>query len=340
MKKVIIRSFQIFCMLILLVSCNNKKEQLKDINDVNVKITEKNDLTLENTMAIHTLKNNETSASFKTKGAEMISFKTDDLEYVWQADPEVWPRHAPILFPIVGRLKDHEYTYKDKTYPMKQHGFARDNDFKVVEKTETSITFEQVATDESKTIYPFDFVLQVKYILEGKSLQTEYIVKNPSTSEDLYFTIGAHPGFNCPFEEGQKRNEYQLVFDEKISPKFHSNVKGLYEGDTYEVFEEDGIMKLPDTIFDKGSLTFNPNKFSKVIFVHEPTQKKYLSVEFKGFPYLGIWSPNDSSPFVCIEPWYGIADRKDHNKDYRQKDGVMKLAPNDTFNCSFSIEIL
>ncbi|APY09631.1 hypothetical protein BWZ20_07905 [Winogradskyella sp. J14-2] len=291
-------------------------------------------------MSVYTLKNNEISASFNTIGAEMISFNTDSLEYVWQADPKIWPRYAPILFPIVGRLKDHEYTYKGKTYPMKQHGFARDNDFEVIEKTEISITFEQVATQKSKTIYPFDYVLQVKYTLEGKTLHTEYIVKNPSASKDLYFTIGAHPAFNCPFEDGQKRNEYQLVFDEKISPKFHSNVKGLYEGDTYEIFEEAGVMKLPDTIFDKGSLTFNPNKFSKVTFVHEPTQKQYLSVDFKGFPYLGIWSKNQDSPFVCIEPWYGIADRKDHSKDYTQKEGIMKLAPNETFNCSFSIEIL
>tara|TARA_R110002049_G_scaffold18043_3_gene69425 strand:+ start:10879 stop:11523 length:645 start_codon:yes stop_codon:yes gene_type:complete len=209
-----------------------------------------------------------------------------------------------------------------------------------LKKTETSITFEQTATEKSKKIYPFDFVLQVRYSLKGKTLQTEYIVKNPSVSEDLYFSIGAHPAFNCPFEEGQKRDEYQLVFDKKIAPQFQSNVDGLYEGNTHDIFKEKGIMELSDTIFDNGSLALNPNVFSEVTFVHKPTQKAYLSVSFKDFPFLGIWSTDSTSPFVCIEPWYGIADRKDHDKDYTKKEGVQKLNPQSTFKCAFSITIL
>ena len=288
----------------------------------------------------YTLANKHLTATIKTKGAELASLKTETLEYIWQANPKVWPRHSPILFPIVGRLVDHEFTYNGETYKMKQHGFARDFDFKVIKHSSSSITFEQTSTKVSKTIYPFDFILQVTYTLIDNSLTIKYDVKNPSDTKNLYFSIVAHPAFNCPLEPNQKRNEYQLVFDKELSPKAHLNSNGLYEDDTVSVFNEKGVMELPDTIFDKNSLTFNPNPFSKVTLVHKPTKKKYVRVSFNNFPYLGIWSTDNKSKFVCIEPWYGIADRKDHNKDITQKEGIIKLEPNKNFECSFSIDVL
>jgi len=129
---------------------------------------------------MHTIKNNQLEVTINTKGAELASLKTSAMEFMWQADPAVWSRHAPILFPIVGRLKDHEYNYENKTYKMGQHGFARDKDFKVIKKSKNSILFELIATSKSKEIYPFDFILQVNYSISEKSLKTEYIVKNPS----------------------------------------------------------------------------------------------------------------------------------------------------------------
>jgi len=286
----------------------------------------------------HLLKNNKLTVSINTKGAELASIKTDALEYMWQADPKIWSKHAPLLFPIVGRLVDHEYVYDGKTYVMSQHGFARDNDFMVIAKTENSITFEQIATTKSKEIYPFDFILNVKYTLLGTKLITEYIVKNPSNDKDLYFSIGAHPAFSCPFEKGQKRSDYQLIFDEKAMPEAYITHKGLYEGNTTTVFSESGIINITDKLFDNDSFTFNPNPFSKVTFKYEPTQKEYVSITFKNFPYLGIWSKKNVAPFVCIEPWHGIADRKNHNKEYIQKEGIEKLAPQGIFSCSFTIE--
>ncbi len=320
--------------IIFMMSCNIRKEKEETI----VENLDKKEKPLI-TAPIHTLKNEQLTVTIKTKGAELVGLKTDDLEYIWQADPKVWPRHSPLLFPIVGRLVDHEYIYNGKTYSMKQHGFARNYDFEIIAKTENSILFEQIATNKSKEIYPFDFILNVKYTLSGTKLITEYIVKNPSNDKDLYFSIGAHPAFSCPFEKGQKRSDYQLVFDKKIAPKAHINNKGLYEGSTSTVFSENGIINVTDTLFDNDSFTFNPNPFSKVTFVHKPTQKEYLSVLFKNFPYLGIWSKKNVAPFVCIEPWHGIADRKNHNKDYTQKEGVEKLTPQGVFSCSFTIEI-
>jgi len=288
---------------------------------------------------MHTLKSEQLTVSIQTKGAELVGLKTDALEYLWQADPNIWPRHAPLLFPIVGRLVDHEYTYNGKIYSMKQHGFARNNDFELIAKTENSILFEQIATTKSKEIYPFDFILNVKYTLLDTKLITEYIVKNPSDNKNLYFSIGAHPAFSCPFEKGQKRSDYQLIFDKKAIPEAYIAHEGLYEGNTTTVFSESGIINIADKLFDKDSFTFNPNPFSKVTFKHKPTQKEYLSITFKNYPYLGIWSKKNVAPFVCIEPWHGIADKKNHTKDFTEKEGVKKLAPQGVFNCSFTIEI-
>ncbi|WP_452224012.1 aldose 1-epimerase family protein [Lacinutrix chionoecetis] len=321
------------CLFALILSCNDAKQKPE------VKTKSKTENLIES-MAIHTISNDNLKVSIKTKGAELTSIKVDTTEYLWQGNPEFWNRQSPILFPIVGRLKDHEYTYNGKTYKMPQHGFARDNEFHVVAKSKNSITFEQIATETSKAIYPFDFVLQIQYVIHDKTLAVNYLVKNPSAKDDLYFSIGAHPAFNCPIEKGQKRSEYQLVFDTDAMPKTQDKDDGLYKDQWTQYFKEPGILELPNTVFDEGSLTFNPNPFSKVTFVHKPTNKQYLSVTFKDFPYLGIWSINNKSPFVCIEPWFGIADHVNHNKDYKRKEGVLKLAPNKTFTSSYTIEIL
>jgi galactose mutarotase-like enzyme len=324
--------FLVITILFLFVSCTSKVKK-----EGNTKVKESTPKF--ETKLVHTLKNHVLTVAIKTTGAELASIKSNGLEYVWQADPEVWPRHAPILFPIVGPLNDHEYKFMGKVYKMPQHGFARDHDFVVIEKTPTNIVFEQRATESSKSIYPFDFVLQVRYTLKEKSLITEYSVSNPSETEDLYFSIGAHPAFNAPFEENQKRNEYELIFDTVLPPTSLDKMDELIT-DNYSVLNEAGVISLADNIFDKGALIFNPNPFSKVSFVHKPTQKAYMSVLFKNYPYLGIWSMNNAAKFVCIEPWHGIKDSKNHNKEFTQKEGVKKLVARENFSCSFTVDIL
>jgi len=272
-------------------------------------------------------------------GAELSSIKKDDLEYLWQADVKCWGRHAPILFPIVGRLLDDEYNYKGVTYSMGQHGFARDQDFKVVKKTTNSMTFELVSDEDLYQVYPFDFVLQVKYTLVDATLQVEYLVKNPSTHDDLLFSIGAHPAFSCPIEKGQNRAEYQLKFDLETAPVAYLAENAYYNGETVEVISPNGVLNLSDTLFDRGSLTFRPNSFAKAALIHRPSGKEYLSMSFENYPYLAIWSKDQWSPFVCIEPWHGIADHINHNKELSQKTGVIRLTPEKQFMCSYKIEI-
>lgn len=288
----------------------------------------------------HFLKNELLNVIINEKGAELASLKSNGNEYIWQANPKFWARHAPILFPIVGRLIDNEFTYHGKSYNMKQHGFARDSDFELIDTTNNSIAFELLSSEKSKEIFPFDFRLQVVYTVVQKSLKIEYTVINASEKNDLYFSIGAHPAFNCPFEPGHHKNEYQLIFDASLAPGSENILDGLRTSETSKVFEQRGELMLHKKIFDNDALIFNPNPFSKITFVHEPSQKEYLSVAFKNYPYLGIWSSNGDAPFVCIEPWQGITDHKDHNKEFSQKEGVIKLLPNKTFNCEFTIEVL
>ena len=171
-------------------------------------------------------------------------------------------------------------------------------------------------------------------------LNVEYLVKNPSRKEDLYFSIGAHPGFNCPLENNHKRNEYQLVFDTKAKPISHDKKGGLFNGNFTQYFEEEGVLKITDTTFNKGALVFKPNPFSKATLVHKSTGKTYLSLSFKGFPYLGIWSARKANTtFVCIEPWYGLADYASHDKELTKKEGIQRLEANSIFKASYQIEI-
>jgi galactose mutarotase-like enzyme len=269
--------------------------------------------------------------------------KSKKIEYLWNGNPEYWNRHAPVLFPIVGKLIDNEYFYNEKTFHLGQHGFARDYEFKVIEQSETSITFELKSNMQTLENYPFEFVLHIKYTLLENQVKTEYFVLNPSHSEDLYFSIGAHPAFNCPFEENQQRSEYQLIFDNDQTPESLDKDAGIALNKTYPIFKEKGFLTVSDDIFDKDALIFAPNPFSEVTFMHQPTQKKYLKIKFQNFPFLGIWSSKKSSkisPFVCIEPWHGIADFSNHTKEFTQKKGIIKLSPSMIFECNFVIEIL
>ena len=287
----------------------------------------------------HILNNDFLKVIVNEKGAELSSLSTSEREYIWQANPDFWARHAPILFPVVGRLIDHEYFYKNKAYTMHQHGFARDSNFKVIESKTTHMVLELNANDKTKKLFPFDFKLQVTYTLVQSSVRVEYRILNPSEHEDLYFSIGAHPAFNCPFESEHHRNEYQLVFDRALEPESETIVEGFRVSETTKVFEHKGKLMVNDSIFDNDALIFNPNPFSKVSFIHEPSQKEYLSVVFKNFPYLGIWSSGKEAPFLCIEPWHGITDHKKHTKELSQKEGIIRLLPGKTFSCEFTIEV-
>ena len=285
-----------------------------------------------------TIQNNYLTVEISKLGAELTSIRSATMEYLWQADPNVWPKHSPLLFPIVGALNDKMYTYERSTYSMQRHGFASDVTFEVVERSTDYITLEYTATAETKTNYPFDFKLQVLYRLHKNKVLVRYTVKNTMDTEPLPFSIGAHPAFKVPFKPGQERNDYALVFHRDLSPKTKLKKNGRYVNEYRTIFKRPGILSLSDSLFNDGALAFEHNPFTKVSFVHIPTNKIYLSIKFRKFPYLGIWSVNDTANFVCIEPWHGIGDNAGHNGDLKQKEGIITLEPGKTFRCQFTVE--
>lgn len=287
----------------------------------------------------YTLENDFLTATFKTSGAELISLEDKNgIEFIWNGDPEHWNRHTPVLFPIVGGLKDNTFFVEGEKFEMKQHGFARNSDFSVVLHTEDTLVFELTSNEETLKNYPFEFTLQIQYTLNNKSLDTKYIVNNPSNQE-LLFSIGAHPAYTCPFRDDHTREEYVLVFDKDEAPKSQLLENGSRTGETIKVFNQNAVLDLPKTVFDNDAIVLNPNPFSEVSFIHEPSGKTYMSVRFDHFPFLGIWSPSQEAPFVCIEPWQGIADHVEHNQELKDKEGIITLEAKKQFSCNYTVTI-
>lgn len=327
-KKGLKKQFILLLLIIILIGC--KKSISKENNN---KLEQK-------TEGVYQISNDTLQVSIKSFGAELTSIQHNSREYIWQGNPDFWKHQSPTLFPIVGRLVNHEYQLNGKTYKMNFHGFAWKRNFKLTEKTKKSITLELSSTKKIKKQYPYNFILKIKYTVKGNKLVVNYNVINPSIEEELFFSIGGHPAFNIPLEEGQKRNDYQLVFDTDAMPKSRNKDGGLFIDSYTQFFEEPGILKIQDTTFNSGALVFNPNPFSKTSLVYKPTNNKFFTLDFKDFPYLGIWSANKpNAPFVCVEPWYGVAESIHHNQEFTSKEGIQKLKPKQEFNATYSIII-
>ena len=278
------------------------------------------------------IKNSFIKAQIKSFGAELNSLQkiTNNFEYIWQADSKYWARHSPVLFPIVGRLKDDIYFYKDKKYNLSQHGFARDKEFELVKKEEDFIEFVLKSDERTFKIYPFLFELNISYKLDKTKLIISYKIKNRS-EDSIYFSIGAHPAFNIldgdflEFENVEKAKRYFL------------NEKGLVYKDEELSFIENKLF-LDENIFKNDALIFNDLSI-KSINLRDKNNNKILKVEFERFPYLGIWSKPNLAPFVCIEPWFGVADEENSNQNIEEKKGIQILQKDEIFSCFYSIEI-
>lgn len=281
-----------------------------------------------------TLSNKQVSVSVNLQGAELCSFwdKEDGVEHIWQAYPDVWGRHAPILFPIVGKVEDNKLVAKGETFDVGQHGFARDMKFNLIEKTHYSMTFQLKSSPETMKKYPYFFVLKVKYILQGKSLVIEFSVSNPA-DDDMYFSIGAHPGFTCPFNDGESFEDYYLEFNEKeTADRITLAESGLRDGKVVEEYlDNTSEIALTETLFDDDALIFE-NLKSTTLAIKSKKHDKSLTVDFTGFPLMGIWSkPKANAPYVCIEPWYGVADEEGKGGDFVSKKAIQKLPPKGEF---------
>lgn len=289
---------------------------------------------------IYALENSKIRITANTKGGELnsITSKKDNTEYLWNGDPQYWKYHAPVLFPIVGKVVDLKYRVDNVTYELPQHGIGRISEFNFVEQTEDSITFELKYSEESLKSYPYKFSLKTKYIIEDKSVTVKYIIKNLD-DQKMYFSIGSHPAFMCPIEKNETINDCYIEFNEReTSQNLLLSSEGLFTHQKNSCLENTDTLPLSKELFKDDALVFDDLKSNKMT-IKSKKSSKALSVDFTGFPYMGIWSPVKGAPFVCIEPWFGHADYEDFKGDFKDKDGILNLEPDQEFTCSYKVTI-
>lgn len=285
----------------------------------------------------HTLENDFLKITVSENGAELQSVfnKTNGIEYLWQGSKELWGRRAPVLFPIVGRLYNDTYLHKDKTYSLSQHGFARDQVFDLLMSGEKQLTFLLTESPESLQKYPFPFNLYIGYSLEGKKLKVTYEVQNTG-DDDMYFSIGGHPGFNVPLSTNEKYEDYILEFEKEAYDIFP--LKGNFQSGTqYKLSLKDKKLPLDTTLFQNDALIFKNADISK-IYLWDKSRTKGIGFE-TDMTYFGIWSPKNTTKFLCLEPWAGVAD-SEKSTELKDKEGINRLSKGQIFNSNYTIEVL
>lgn len=287
----------------------------------------------------YTIKNSILQVVISSTGAEIQSVKSQHsgYEYIWQADPNVWQRHAPVLFPIVGKLQNDEYTYHGKTYHMNQHGFARNMEFTIERQTTESITFLLTDTPETLAIYPFKFELRVNYNLLNNLLEENFSVTNRSDDE-MIFGIGGHPGFNIPTDKKIAKEDF--YFSTKPSrARVQIPLKGAYlDWDNRSLASTNSLITLSDHLFKNDALIFQLRGHDNRVSLKTDTSNFHVNVWLRDAPFVGIWSQYPkTADYVCIEPWWGIADRVDTNQKLEEKYGMNHLDAKATFNAGFSM---
>lgn len=279
------------------------------------------------------LDNGIIKAEISSHGAELKSAIKNSREYMWCADPAYWGRTSPVLFPIVGGLKNKRYIFGDKEYHMGQHGFARDCDFELKASDDTSAVYILKSNENTKKKYPFDFELEIGYKLDGSSISVSWRVINIGTDK-MYFSIGAHPAFNL------KDGANYFIFDTDNPIKYKLLVEnGLLDKYNEYSLENKGGAEIVKGMFDKDALIVEDNQAHEVALC-DSNKQPYVKVSFDA-PLFGLWSPaGKNAPFVCIEPWYGRCDGSDFDGTLEERDYCMMLEAGCEFYAEYKIELI
>jgi galactose mutarotase-like enzyme len=289
---------------------------------------------------MHILENKFLSISVKSKGAELSSVfhKYADLEYMWQGNPDFWAKTSPVLFPIVGGLKDNVYFYKGQKYSLPRHGFAREMEFELEQKTETAMCFLLKSDAKSLENYPFKFEFRVIYELDDEYVSVNYEVRNTGNAE-MYFSVGAHPAFNVPLMPGLTYEDYELGFNsDKVLRSYPLTDDGLVKENPFTIdLEEEGTLKLKKELFHADALVFKDLESSEITLQSDASLHG-LKMHFEGFPFFGIWEAKNAD-FVCLEPWCGIADNEGTNQELVYKEGIMSLEVGGIFEVGWGMEV-
>ena len=266
-------------------------------------------------------------------GAELCCLKdNDNKEYIWEGNPDIWGKHSPILFPIVGSLKNDTYHYNDSKFHLSRHGFARDMEFKLIEKQENSATFSLQFSEETLQLYPFKFELQIIYTVKESTLSIAYKVINKDELQ-LPFSIGGHPAFAL---KNQFEN-YSLEFEKQELLYYHLLEDNLISNETKSLELNDKKIPLNYNLFKNDALIFKTLESNSLTILEN--DKPFLKVNFEDFPSLGIWT-KVNAPFLCIEPWFGYSDTTQSSGNLFDKEGILVLQPKQIFKSDYTITIL
>lgn len=286
------------------------------------------------------LENDKLKIIVNSNGAELNSIinKENNTEYLWNRDPLGWKYQTPILFPIVGKVKNCKYKVCNKIYELPQHGLARLSKFNVADKNRNSIKFELNYSEESLKVYPFKFKLYCEYILDDNQIQVKYTVINRD-DKNILFSIGSHPAFMCPREDNETIDDYYLEFNKEENAAITLlTQEGYLTRNKTPYLVNSNVINLTKDTFKDDALIFN-NLQSNRVTLKSRKSTKSVEIDFSGFPYLGIWSPKNGANLICVEPWYGHADFYDFNGDFSEKEGIISLQKDEKFECSYKIII-
>ena len=286
-----------------------------------------------------TIQNSAFKISVTKVGAELCSLfsKSKNMEFMWQANPTIWGSHAPVLVPIIGCLKDGEFLFKGNSYTVSKHGFIRNNaqlESRIV--GENSIEIRSKYDEESLKFYPFKYEFILRYILQEDGVKIEHTIINHDNKYPMFYSLGGHPGFNCPFFENENYEDYFIEFEvPETDNTWLVSKEGLIENESISYLKDTKTLPLHSDIFAKDALIFK-NLQSKKVTLQSKNHSVALTVDISEFDYLGLWAkPN--APFICIEPWLGISDAVSTSKDFTQKEGIQRLEAGEKKVISFEI---
>jgi galactose mutarotase-like enzyme len=285
------------------------------------------------------IENDRLEIQINPKGAELTSIfhLQHQLEYMWSGDPAFWAKRSPVLFPIVGTLKDNSYVFNEETYSLNRHGFARDMDFEVELKTSSKAVFLLKSNDATRKLFPFEFEFRISYELRKSVLNVSYEVLN-SGDDDLFFSVGGHPAFAVPLAEGTQYNDYYLEFEEVESvDRWPISAEGLIEKNSVPFLDKSNTVVLSRDLFYNDAIVLK-NLTSTTVALRSGKTNHGWVFDFADFPYLGIWAAKNAD-FICIEPWCGIADAIDSNRQLIEKEGIEQLPPNEVFSRTWTLEL-
>lgn len=270
-----------------------------------------------------TISNENLKVEISCLGAEIQSVKQNGEELIWEGDPAVWSGHSPLLFPICGGLKEDRYTYAGKEYTLPKHGFARHSEFQIEEVTADRAVFSLKSSEETKKIYPFDFLLTVTYQLEGERLFVTYSVKN-LTDGEMYFSIGSHEAYACP----NGIEEYSVIFEKEENLDAVVLDGNTLSDQTVRIGEQVRELPLRYEYFAVDALVFL-NLKSRAVTLRNNRTGKEIKVEFPGADYFLIWT-KPQAKYICLEPWCGCPDFTKSSYELTEKRGIIRVARGET----------